>query len=228
MNTAKLVRRETSKQHDFQFRAGYYLGGCHLPENQLICCLLYWGVYEMTYFLRFLCVFLLIGHWSVIAQAQESKYVRRNAQNEKVIIFVHGVVGDAISTWTNKAANSYWPQLIASDESFDNSNIYVFNYPTAPLGRNLSINELAENMRLQLNADQVLKHKELVFLSHSMGGLITRSFLLKYRENATKVGFLYFFATPTEGSPTARLATLITKSGANQIDVPNVFGQWLG
>jgi hypothetical protein len=48
MNTPKLVRSETSKQHDFQFRAGHYLGGRHLPENLLICCLLNWGVYGFT------------------------------------------------------------------------------------------------------------------------------------------------------------------------------------
>jgi putative transposase len=32
MNTPKLVRKETSKQHDFQFSAGYYLGGRHVPD----------------------------------------------------------------------------------------------------------------------------------------------------------------------------------------------------
>jgi hypothetical protein len=36
MNTPKLVRRETSKQHDFQFSAGYYLGGRHMLFVALI------------------------------------------------------------------------------------------------------------------------------------------------------------------------------------------------
>jgi hypothetical protein len=58
MNTPKLVRKETSKQHDFQFSAGYYLGGRHLPENLLICCLLNWGVYVLIWIFRQVCSLL--------------------------------------------------------------------------------------------------------------------------------------------------------------------------
>jgi hypothetical protein len=45
-----------------------------------------------------------------------------------------------------------------------------------------------------------------------MGGIITRAFLLKYRGVVPKIRFLYFFATPTNGSPYARLGNLISRN----------------
>lgn len=144
----------------------------------------------------------------VVAQTAESKYAKQVQGSTKVIVFVHGVVGDTASTWSNSTSNAYWPKLVAGDPAFERANVYVFGYPSAPLGRSFSVNELAEAMRLRLQADGVLDHPELVFLSHSMGGLVTRAFLLKYREQAAKVKMAYFFATPTEGSPYARLVSL--------------------
>ena len=142
----------------------------------------------------------------------KSRYLVQVPTRAKVIVFVHGVVGNADSTWTNSQTNAYWPRLVATDQTFADANVYVFEYPTPPLGKSLSINELAEAMRRRLEADDVLQHAELIFLSHSMGGLVTRAFLLKYREQAAKTKFSYFFATPTEGSPTALLASLASRN----------------
>jgi len=127
-------------------------------------------------------------------------------------VFVHGVIGDSTSTWTNAQTGAYWPGLVAKDKDFAKSNVYVFQYPSPPTGRSLSVNELAEAMRRRLQADRVFSSPELIFLSHSMGGLVTRAFLVKYREQAAKVKMAYFFSTPTEGSPAAQLASLASKS----------------
>lgn len=151
--------------------------------------------------------------------AGRSKYIRQDKSATKVIVFVHGVLGNATSTWTHPDSKAYWPALLTQDETFSGSNIYTYEYPSAPLGSNLSINEIAENMRLRLTDDGVLNHPELVFLSHSMGGLITRAFLLKYRDDAAKVKFLQFYGTPTEGSPMAKLATL----GSRNSQFKNMF-----
>src|SRR4030095_1630068 len=50
-----------------------------------------------------------------------------------------------------------------------------------------------------------------VFLAHSMGGLVTRSYLLKYRDVATRTAFAYFFATPTTGSEVANVAKVLLR-----------------
>jgi hypothetical protein len=46
-----------------------------------------------------------------------------------------------------------------------------------------------------------------------MGGLVTRAFILKYRTAiASKIRFLYFYATPTTGSPYATLAGIMSRN----------------
>ena len=142
--------------------------------------------------------------------ATRSIYLRQDKDLNKVIVFVHGVLGNGFSTWFNKESKAYWPQLLKEDNHFSKANIYVFEYPTPAVERSFSIDELADHMRLVLKSSEVLKHPEIIFLVHSMGGLVTRAFLLKYREYADKVGFIYFFATPTSGSPTATLAKIVS------------------
>ena len=68
-------------------------------------------------------------------------------------------------------------------------------------------------MRLVLTADGVLRHDQLTFVSHRMGGIVTRAFILKYqRDVSRKIRLLYFFATPTTGSPYAILASTISRN----------------
>lgn len=142
---------------------------------------------------------------------QNSHYYRNNPKNETVIIFVHGVSGDSTSTWEN-TNGSYWPELLKNDPDFDKANIYMINYSSPAIAKAYSINELAECMRRDFQSDKVLNHCKIIFLAHSMGGLLTREFLLKYREYTDKVSFLYFFATPTSGSSIATIIKFLSKN----------------
>jgi pimeloyl-ACP methyl ester carboxylesterase len=50
------------------------------------------------------------------------------------------------------------------------------------------------------------KVKRIIFVCHSMGGLVTRAYLTDFRDEVRdKVGFIYFFATPSSGSDLATL-----------------------
>jgi hypothetical protein len=82
------------------------------------------------------------------------------------------------------------------------------------LGESLTIGELGENLRLVLSSNDVLKHKTIIFLMHSMGGLIVRSFLTEYaREDyAKRIKLLYFLATPTEGSELSHVFGLVSQN----------------
>jgi pimeloyl-ACP methyl ester carboxylesterase len=149
-----------------------------------------WCVYTITLIALFI--------WSHLdtdsgAEGHGSSYVRLSHDNNGVIIFVHGVVGDAISTWTNPDTKAYWPDLLTKDPKFDHYDIFVYEFPSTPVGTSLEIDELADDMKRVLENAEVLGQKELIFLSHSMGGLVTRALLLKYRELIPKVGFIYFF-----------------------------------
>ena len=54
----------------------------------------------------------------------------------------------------------------------------------------------------------VFERREVMFVAHSMGGLVVWQLLLKYQGLAPKVPMIYFFATPTTGSELAALAKL--------------------
>jgi pimeloyl-ACP methyl ester carboxylesterase len=153
------------------------------------------------------------------AEERRSFYVRAN-QSKGVIIFVHGVTGDGVATWTNPKTKAYWPDLLKADPAFNGYNIFVFEYPSATLAKSYSIDDLSEVMQVIFDQSNVLEHNELIFLVHSMGGLITRGFLLKNRDVAQKVSFIYFYSTPTTGSQLADAARLFSRNRQFESLVP--------
>jgi hypothetical protein len=142
----------------------------------------------------------------------QSQYVRR--QNaDTVIVFVHGIFGGAVGTWTNPDSHAYWPKMLTDDPTFQNSDVYVYSYSSPYVSHSYTIDELIENMRLVLSNDEVFqKHKRVVFICHSMGGIVVRGFLKRYQMNAPQVPMIYFFSTPTSGAHVTRLARFLSKN----------------
>lgn len=151
-----------------------------------------------------LVILLLVLFFSRQALSQ-SKYIHNPSGAKIVIVFVHGVMGDSIDTWTSE--NGYWPEMLANDSYFSKHAIFTYGYQTSYWAE-LSIDELAENMRLNLKTNGITNFSDVVFLVHSMGGLVTRAYLLKNRDLASKVKFIYFYSTPTTGSQVASIASL--------------------
>jgi pimeloyl-ACP methyl ester carboxylesterase len=138
--------------------------------------------------------------------AFQSRYVRPPTR-KRVIIFVNGVFGDATSTWKNAATGAYWPDLLASDHEFDGADLYVHSFESPKLSRAQEVLELARRMKNYLDASDVVKdHDEIVFVCHSMGGLVTRAYLLDARLPPAKVPFIFFFGTPSAGANVAEIA----------------------
>jgi len=143
---------------------------------------------------------------------ESSRYIRR--QNaDTVIVFIHGIFGGAVGTWTNSQSGGYWPQLLVDDPAFQNADVYVYSYATPYVGHSYTIDELIENMRIILTNDEIFKkHKRVVFLCHSMGGLVLRGYLKRYALNAPQVPLAYFFSTPTAGAHVTQLARFLSKN----------------
>ena len=90
----------------------------------------------------------------------ESTYIR-NTGKDKVIIFVHGLLGDSVSTWTN--GQSYWPMMIANDHDFDGFDVFVYQYPTS-INADLSPDQVADDMRTVLQSNGVSDRKQFGLL----------------------------------------------------------------
>lgn len=135
----------------------------------------------------------------------------RGPEKDRVIVFVNGIFGDAVDTWSNKGA--YWPALLAGDPTFSDTDIYVHSFDSPKIATAENIDELAGRMGDYLDSDAVFqKHKQVVFLCHSMGGLVTRAYLLKKRPNPSTVPMIYFFATPTTGANIAGIASHLSEN----------------
>jgi pimeloyl-ACP methyl ester carboxylesterase len=165
---------------------------------------------------------LLITCLSVTAQpktalpsvdSNPSLYVRPANQTgpfkRRVIVFVHGMFGNSDDTW-RYSSQIYWPNLLLSDTTFGDSDIYVAAYPTPFVGGRMNLEDIVSNLENRLTADHIFsKHREVVFVCHSLGGLVVEKLLLKNRDYDRQVPFIYFFGTPQTGADIARLGKLL-------------------
>ncbi len=135
-------------------------------------------------------------------------YVRDN-KSDRVIVFVHGIFGNAEGTWTSPP-DLYWPELIASDELFGKPDIYVAAYDTG-VGNSMTMDEVAQGLYQRFtDAGVFTKHRQVIFICHSLGGLVTERFLLKHRELAPQVPLIYFYGTPQTGAQIARVGSVFS------------------
>lgn len=138
----------------------------------------------------------------------------RKPNSDVVVVFIHGIFSDGDSCWKNNKSGAYWPNLVASDSSISLTGVYVFTYKTSfnsgtfRLGN--VINSLKEHMRL----DGVLSNKHIIFVAHSMGGIIARKFVLELAVDFvnSKTRFSFFLvASPSLGSKYANLLEPLAK-----------------
>jgi pimeloyl-ACP methyl ester carboxylesterase len=130
------------------------------------------------------------------------------------LVFVHGLGGDAVKAWTNRSG-VYWPRVAANDPELADYDVYVYAYETNPTGQCLGIPDLATQMRTRLASDRVFEtHDRVIFVSHSLGGLVVREMLTTFDELIPKT-LLLFYATPGHGAELARWASMIT--GCQQV-----------
>lgn len=127
----------------------------------------------------------------------------------RVIVFVHGLHGDK-SSW--RAANgAYWPDMVRTDPRFAYSDVVVAEYPSPPSNGKMSSVQLAETLYKALAQKHVWEHREVVFVAHSLGGILVEEMLLRHPADAAKVRFVVSYGTPHEGSTVARVAALYDK-----------------
>lgn len=135
-----------------------------------------------------------------------------------VVVFVHGIMGNAASTFTAAGATQSWPQLLADDTSIG-VPIYVKSiaYVSEPLRRASNIHEIATRLQTRLMDKGVFENfDQVVFVTHSMGGLITKHMLLQINRDSpidyAKVAGVFFLATPAGGSNLADLAKWLSSN----------------
>ncbi len=136
---------------------------------------------------------------------------------EDLVIFIHGLCGDAKTTWTNPITKFVFPEALAQDFVTENHPAYVvsFDYVTH-LQRGPSILSIASHLEFKI--DRLLKkhsYRTLRIVAHSMGGLVARQYVLRLQPQAhpsLKVAGIVLLATPNNGSELSELGRLVSES----------------
>ena len=151
-------------------------------------------------------IFLLFHASPFFPQAAAQQNQTNPLPRARVIVFVHGLHGSRES-W--RASNgAYWPDLIRTDPHFVYSDVEVAEYPTPQSNGKMSSVQLADILFARLRQDHVWEHREVVFVAHSLGGILVEEMLLRHPAEAARVKFIVSYGTPHEGSPIARLASI--------------------
>lgn len=157
-----------------------------------------------------LLILALSTYAAVTADAGE--VIREEPGNKTAIVFVHGLFGDPVGTWTAKSKTSpeaYWPLLVADDRRFDGSNIYTAEYRTRMWERGPDVEQTVQQLHWRLQPI-LARHEQVVFVCHSLGGIVVREYLLQFVVPREKVPMIYFFGTPSQGAELAAWAKLVS------------------
>ncbi|KAK2875029.1 hypothetical protein FQN49_001848 [Arthroderma sp. PD_2] len=130
------------------------------------------------------------------------------------ICFIHGLTGNRDNTWTGRSQRTLWPKTLLPLE-LPRARILTFGYDAYIAGRlTLSSNRLIDHATSLLNdltrdrARYDASSRPLIFVTHSLGGLVCKEAILLSRNNpeahlrgifeCTKG--IVFMGTPHKGS----------------------------
>ena len=136
------------------------------------------------------------------------------------VIFIHGLGGDARSTWMHDPDDqaSLWPIWVGED--FE-CNVWVAAYGAAISGWTddaMHLAELGESLLASIQAEPILKNRSLVLIGHSLGGLVIKAGMTQAAAQVATLGDqqrtellnsiagIVFIGTPHQGSNLATIA----------------------
>ena len=151
------------------------------------------------------------------------------SKSDTTFIFVHGILSGSENCWLYKDPkdqnkDAYWPQILAEDPEFADCGVYLAGYGTSFGSGKYSVSDAVDSMITHLRQSpgngepKPLENSNIVFIAHSLGGIVIRDLLTKYPEDFQdkKLG-LVLIASPSLGSKYADYLTGISELYKNDM-----------
>ena len=148
------------------------------------------------------------------------------------IVFIHGLTGSAHETWTDKGSG-FWPEWLRED--LQGICLYTLGYPAALFEKwakkEMDMYERAANV-LEYFAGHGLGRKPLIFVTHSLGGILTKMILRKsceaededWKRVSEVTKLVVFLSTPHTGAALANVLDVLPLTSKNIKLLANEFG----
>jgi Alpha/beta hydrolase family len=138
------------------------------------------------------------------------------------VVFVHGILSSGEKCWRHENG-VFWPELLEKEADLEKLGIYVFTYQTSIFSGSYRLSDAVDALKEHMRLDGLLESEGIIFVCHSMGGIVVRKFLVERAadliERKTAVG-LFLVASPSLGSSYANwLSPLAQFLGHAQADV---------
>ncbi|RJT27260.1 alpha/beta fold hydrolase [Mesorhizobium waimense] len=118
------------------------------------------------------------------------------------VVFVHGILSSGEACWRH-SNGTFWPDLLACDESIKGTGVYVFTYKTGFFSGTYRLGDVVDALKEHMRLDGVINSRRIVFVCHSMGGIVARRLVVQRAteliESGTSIG-LFLVASPSVGS----------------------------
>ena len=141
--------------------------------------------------------------------------VQHTPHSSLAIVYVHGIFGDTLGTWTHDGGARFFDLVNTVPGIAGKADVYAFGFPSNMFqSGSFDIREAANRLHLRLDGAGVLGYPRIVFVAHSMGGLVVLRELLTNPHVRDRVPVLVFFGTPQEGADITRIAQNVANNPA--------------
>ncbi|MFY9261540.1 MAG: alpha/beta fold hydrolase [Gallionella sp.] len=129
-------------------------------------------------------------------------WLNKPSEGRVAVIFIHGIFSSSADCWTH-SNGTHWPTQLANENGFSKFGIYNFEYKTDFFSGHYSLNDVVDALKEKLALDSVSDCETLIFVCHSMGGIVARKYVVQnaaHLERTNKKIGLFLIASPSLGS----------------------------
>ncbi|KAF2279455.1 uncharacterized protein EI97DRAFT_492076 [Westerdykella ornata] len=132
------------------------------------------------------------------------------------VVAIHGLNGDAYTTWQHENGTLWLRDLLP--DALPGSRVFTYGYPSELFCSNslATLRDYSLNLLISLTSVSKGKQRPIIFICHSLGGIVCKQALVLAHEDdrlhgdiLSATSAVIFFGTPHRGSKKADIAKIV-------------------